>query len=420
MIFVQKDMFLSLSILILTINSIVGQDHGWRGPNRSGVYIESGLLKSWPREGLPLKWKISDIGTGFSSVTVTDDAIYITGKKDTLDILTALSHNGKKKWETVYGKAWNNTYPESRCTPTFSDGRIFVVSGQGDMVCVGEDGKTIWSVNYFQKYNAKAPRNGISESPLVVDNKVIGTPGGDVASMVAFNSENGEIIWECEPVNEETQYINPLLAGTDNKKIIVSMTFSYVIGVDPETGKLLWKIDYAAENGDHVVAGNHTITPVYKDGFIFIASGYNNVAMKLKLSNDGSKPEIIWKNNDIDPHVGGVILLENYLYSSTWDNNARGKWICVDWDTGKTMWINEWYNKGSIISADGMIYIFEEKSGHIGLVKPGNVKLDVISEFRITDGDGPYWAHPVIHKGILYIRHGEFLMAYKVKQSPEV
>jgi len=415
----SKDIFLSLSIMILTVSSIVGQDHGWRGPNRSGVYEESGLMKTWPREGRPLVWVVNGIGAGFSSATVVDDVIYITGRKDSVDVLTALSLDGKKKWETVYGKSWNNTYTESRCTPTYSDGKIFVVSGRGDMVCIGEDGKTIWSVNYFQKYNAKPPRNGISESPLVVNNKVIGTPGGDIASMVAFDTENGEVIWECEPVNEETQYINPLLAGAGNKKFIVTMTFSYIIGVDPETGKLLWKINYAAENGDHVVAGNHTITPLFHDGFVFITSGYNNMAMKLKLSDDGSMPEIIWKNNDIDPHVGGVILLENYLFSSTWDNNAKGKWICVDWETGKTMWINEWYNKGSIISADGMIYIFEEKSGHVGLVKPRNDKLEVISEFRITEGEGPYWAHPVIHKGILYIRHGEVLMAYNVKQFPD-
>jgi outer membrane protein assembly factor BamB len=416
----QKDILLSIIIIMLTVDSSGGQAHGWRGPNRSGVYIESDLMKSWPIEGPPLVWEVSGIGTGFSSVTVVDDVIYITGKKDSVDVLTALSPDGKKKWETVYGKSWSNTYPESRCTPTFSNGKIFLVSGQGDLVCIGDNGKTIWSVNYFQKYNAKAPRNGISESPLVVDNKVIATPGGDMASMVAFNTENGKVIWECEPVNEETQYINPLLAGESDNKIIVTMTFSYVIGVDLDTGKLLWKINYAAENGDHVVAGNHTITPVYYDGSVFVTSGYNNSAMKFKLSDDGSVPEIIWKNTDIDPHVGGVIFLDNYLYSSTWDNNARGKWVCVDWKSGKTMWINEWYNKGSIISADGMIYIFEEKSGNVGLVKPGTEKLDVVSEFRITRGEGPYWSHPVINNGILYIRHGDVLMAFSIRQPQKV
>jgi hypothetical protein len=413
---VLKDKLLSISIIVLVSFSSAGQDYGWRGPDRSGVYKESGLFKSWPMGGPPLVWELSGIGTGFSSATVTDDAIYITGRKDTVDVLTALSLDGKKKWETVYGKAWGNTYPDSRCTPTFSDGKIFLVSGQGDLVCIGDNGKTIWSVNYFQKYNAKAPRNGISESPLVIDNKVIATPGGDVASMAAFSTENGEVIWESEPVNEETQYINPLLAGENRNQVIVTMTFSYVIGIEPDTGKLLWKINYTAENGDHVVAGNHTITPVYHDGSVFVTSGYNNVAMKFKLSEDGSVPEIIWKNTDMDPHVGGVIFLDNYLYSSTWDNNARGKWICVDWKSGKTMWINEWYNKGSIISADGMIYIFEEKSGNVGLVKPGLDKLDVISEFRITRGEGPYWSHPVINKGILYIRHGDVLMAYSLRK----
>jgi outer membrane protein assembly factor BamB len=90
-------------------------------------------------------------------------------------------------------------------------------------------------------------------------------------------------------------------------------------------------------------------------------------------------------------------------------------WACVDWTTGETLWTTKWYARGSIISADGMLYLFEEKSGHIALVKPDPSKLDIVSEFQITKGEGPFWAHPVISNGKLYIRHGDVLMVYKVK-----
>jgi hypothetical protein len=87
----------------------------------------------------------------------------------------------------------------------------------------------------------------------------------------------------------------------------------------------------------------------------------------------------------------------------------------VDWTTGKTMWITEWYNKGAIISADGMLYIIEEKTGNIGLVKPGSEKFDLVSSFTIKKGEGPYWAHPVIDKKRLFVRHGDYMAVYSIK-----
>jgi len=401
------------------INELVNcQLYDWRGPDRTGVYNETNLLTEWPENGPDLLWEINGIGNGYSSVTISENTIYITGKKEEVDVLTALTLDGKKKWETVYGKSWNITYPDSRCTATYYNGRLFVVSGQGDLVCIDTDGNIIWSVNYFKMYNASAPRHGISESPLIVGNKVIATPGGNKASVVAFNIETGNVIWEAEPLNEGTQYVNPKLVEHGGKKIVITFSTNYILAVDSENGNILWSEYYTGHNiGDERRRINHTITPIFRDGCIFVTSGYNHMGLKLKLSDDGTSAEVVWRSNDIDPHHGGVVLLDKYLYSSTYENNSLGSWICVDWTTGKTMWIKKWYNKGSIISADGMIYIYEEKSGHVGLVRPDKTKLDIINEFQITKGEGPHWAHLVIRDGNLYIRHGDNLMVYSIKAS---
>jgi hypothetical protein len=133
------------------------------------------------------------------------------------------------------------------------------------------------------------------------------------------------------------------------------------------------------------------------------------------MNPNGSEPTLVWKNADITTHVGGMVLIGNYIYGSTHDTNSKGRWICVDWTTGKTMWITDWYNKGAIISADGMLYIIDEKSGNVGLVKPGSEKFGLISSFQITKGEGPYWAHPVIDKGRLFVRHGDYLSVYSIK-----
>jgi outer membrane protein assembly factor BamB len=411
----KKILFLTTFVLISGSIVFSQAKIGWRGVDRSGIYKESALLKVWPSSGPSLMWESTDIGTGYSSVTVTNDAVYITGRKGDNDVLTSFTQDGKRKWETIYGKASSSNYPDSRCTPAFSNNKLFVVSGEGDMVCIGKDGKIIWSVNYFKKYNAKEPRFGISESPLVADNKVIGTPGENDAAMVAFNVENGKIVWETPSINEKTHYVNPLLIENNGIKTVVTITAGKIIGVNLADGKLLWKYDYEGANAEQGGRRNHINTPLYRDGFLFSANGYGQVAVKLKIKQDGSMPSLVWKNTDITPHVGGMVLLGNYIYSSTHDTNSKGRWICVDWTTGKTMWINGWYNKGSVISADGLLYIYEEKSGHVGLVNPNSKKLDVISEFQVTRGTGPYWAHPVIDKGRLFVRHGDYIAVYSIK-----
>jgi outer membrane protein assembly factor BamB len=283
------------------------------------------------------------------------------------------------------------------------------------MVCVGKEGKIIWSVNYFQKFSGKIAQFGISESPLVVDNKVIGTPGGSKASMVAFNVDNGSLVWQTPSINEGTEYVNPLLIENGGMKIIVTVTTGSIIGVNSADGKLVWKFNYEAQNANPTGDRNHVNTPIYRDGFLFEANGYGQVGVKIKVNPDGSIPSVVWKNTDITPHVGGMVLLGNYIYSSTHDSNSKGRWICVDWTTGKTMWITDWHNKGSIISADGMLYFYEEKSGYIGLVRTSGEKLDVVSSFMVTKGNGPYWAYPVIDKGRLFVRHGDYLAVLSIK-----
>ncbi|MFO7573704.1 MAG: PQQ-binding-like beta-propeller repeat protein [Bacteroidales bacterium] len=411
---VKKKMLLAAAFITLS-TILTAQTAEFRGPGRTGVFNETGLLKSWPATGPKLLWEATGLGTGYSSVTPTADAIYITGRKGDNDVITSYTHEGRKNWELVYGKAWNRTYPESRSIPTYVDGYLYLVSGQGDIVCVSSKGEKLWSNNHFQKYNASAPRFGISESPLVVDGKVIVTPGGSQTSLVAFDAKTGKMIWESESLREGAQYVNPVYVEHGGKKMVVTLLTNYVLGVSLADGKTIFKVNYASlQSGIGRV--NHTITPLYKDGYLFVTSGYDHDGVKFRLSPDGTSAEVVWQNSDIDPHHGGFVLLGNTLFSSNYQSNSMGKWVAVDWTTGKTLWVNDWHNKGSIISADGMIYIFEEKSGHVGLVRPSNDKLDMVSEFRLpTKSEGPFWAHPVIKNGRLFVRHGDYLAVYDIR-----
>lgn len=402
--------------VFITGTTLSGQSvYGFRGGDRTGFYKETGLLREWRDGGPNLIWETEGVGMGYGSATVTNDAVYITGAKEKKDILTAFTQDGKKKWDVEYGTVLEGpNYPESRCTPTVSNGKIFLVSGSGELSCVSATGKILWKVNVFEKYKSPVPRFGISESPVVVDNKVIVTPGGNIATMVAFNVDNGNVVWESESSKEETQYVNPLLIERGGKKIIISHTPTWIIGVNAADGKIIWKFNFKSVNANPQDGRNYIQTPIYKDGYLFAANGYGQTAAKIRIFDDRD-PELVWKNPEFNPHVGGMVLIGNYLYGSTHDNNSMGRWICTDWTTGKTMWITRWYNKGSIIAADGMLYIYEERWGHIGLVKPDSQKFDLVSEFQVEKGTGPYWAHPVIDKGRLFVRHGDYLAVYSLK-----
>ena len=157
------------------------------------------------------------------------------------------------------------------------------------------------------------------------------------------------------------------------------------------------------------------VTPIYNDGKIYMTGGYNHGGLLLKLTDSGNNASVVWTDQVLDVHHGGVVLVNGHLYGANWLDNSDGNWCCIDWNTGKKMYEEHWKCKGSIISAEGMLYIFDEKNGNVGLVRADPQKFDLVSSFRVAQGSGPYWAHPVIHNGKLYIRHGNALMVYNIK-----
>jgi len=136
----------------------------------------------------------------------------------------------------------------------------------------------------------------------------------------------------------------------------------------------------------------------------------------VKIAENGKSADVVWTDSVLDNHHGGVVLVDSYIYGSNWLNNSTGNWCCIEWSTGKKMWEEKWNCKGSIIAAEGMLYIYDEKKGNVGLLKVNPEKFDLLSSFQVTQGaTGPFWAHPVIHNGILYLRHNNALMAYDIK-----
>ncbi|MEE9119517.1 MAG: PQQ-binding-like beta-propeller repeat protein [Calditrichia bacterium] len=420
MILRKHRFFSPYTILIFIIGLLSGSQSiaddwpQWRGPERNGASQEKDLLKTWPDEGPALLWSKEGIGTGFSSVSIAKGRLYINGAIDKQETLTALDLDGNIQWQTTYGSIWKGSYPEARTTSTVDGDQIFVISGMGKVVCINaSSGEIKWSVHAYDDFDGEYHEWGIAESPLVFDNKVICTPGGREASVVALDKNTGSLIWQSKTLSEIANYCSPILINRGGKKIIATQLMESFVGLNAADGSVLWRDEYSDYQDDP--ADININSPLYHDGFIFVTSGYDDGSAMYELSTDGTKIKRKWVDETLDVHVGGVVRVDGYIYGANWENNKKGNWVCLNWNTGKVMYEKKWFTKGSIITADGMLYCYEEKKGNLALVKANPEKYDKISSFKIPLGSGPHWAHPSISDGRLYVRHGDALMVYDIK-----
>jgi outer membrane protein assembly factor BamB len=413
---------ITLSIILLSMLScFVGAQEisEWREENRTGVSAETGLLKSWPANGPALLWSNLDLARGYSSVTFGRNTIYTTGNSGSDDILYALDMNGKILWKTVFGRAWTASNPESRATPTVEGNRVYCSSGFGDLACVdGTTGKIIWSYKSSELNKGTYGNWGTAESILIDGNKIYFSPGGPETVTIARNKTTGDIIWKSSSLNDKPGYVSPILINYAGRKMIVNISLGHVFGVDASNGDILWKVSHDQSSDPNLRRFEliKCTTPLYKEGMVYVTGGYDTGGMMIKIADDGKSAKVVWTDPVLDDHHGGVVLVNGYIYGSNWLNNNDGDWCCIDWKTGKKMWEEHWNCKGSIIAAEGMLYVYDEKKGNVGLLKANPEKFDLVSSFRVTQGiAGPFWAHPVIHNGILYLRHSNALMAYNIK-----
>jgi hypothetical protein len=180
-----------------------------------------------------------------------------------------------------------------------------------------------------------------------------------------------------------------------------------VVALDPESGKMLWEKRHTTQ---YDINPN---TVLYNNGYLYTFSGYGTGGQMFEIAPDGLSAKKVWDNSEPDNQMAGAVLVDGYIYSS--GHRDRG-WACVDWKTGEVKWSSrDYFGKGPIIFADGMLYIYSEK-GDVVLAKPNPSAFEPVSVFEMMDGSGSHWAHPVIKNGRLYVRHGDVMNVYDISR----
>jgi outer membrane protein assembly factor BamB len=379
----------------------------WRGVNSSGVYPVDKLLAAWPSDGPKILWSHDGLGQGFSSPAFANNKIYINGLVDGQAVLFVLDQNGKELQQFKYGKEFDASYPGVRSTPTIVGDLAYLLTGHGKLTCLDlKTGKVVWVKEYTTQFDGTNITWGYTESIIIDGEKLYCTPGGKTNNVMALNRMTGETIWNCPGLGELSAYCTPLLVKLPARQLLVTHTASHVLGIDATTGKQLWNFEHPNQ------WAVHPNTPIYSDGGLFVFSGYGQGGEKLKLSADGSSVTKEWDIKSFDSRMGGAVLIDGFMYGS--GDNGRS-WQCIDWKTGEQKYSSTEVGKGVTIAANKTLIGYSEK-GELFMADANPSAFKVISKTKVTLGSEQHWAHPVIDKGVLYVRHGNVLIAYKISE----
>ena len=402
-----------LFIIVFSIQMSSAQTiYQWHGPARDGKYNESGLMAQWPEDGPELLWSKDNLGPGYAAPVVTKDKLLIMGVEDGTSTLFAFDLNGNLLWKARNGKSFvgsgfSSNFPGSRSTPTVVSDMVYATSGTGRLACYNiNTGNEVWAVDMVSDLKGLMNEFSYAESVVTDDNSVYCFPGGKEISVAKLDRFTGKTIWTSKATGDTTHFVSPILVTLPARKVFVSLSRHYVFGVDCENGELLWKYPIAIRHD-----GDHANTPLYEAPYLYIITNDDNGvgAIKLELSADGSSVKEIWTNEDVKNDMGGYILHDNKLFVTT----ENKKLNIVDPETGEVL---EAVRSpfGGLIFADDK-FICYGTNGDVSLFKYENGKLIPGGTFKITMGSKEHFSHPVVANGVLYIRHGEALMAYKIK-----
>ena len=384
----------------------------WQGPDRTRISKETGLLKEWPAAGPRLIWTANGLGSGYGSMAVVGDRVFLQGARGQESVVYALNRaDGKEVWAKALGPIETRMRSDRgagpRGTPTVDGDRLYVLTENGDLACLKTDGAIVWQRNILKDFGGPQLQWLISESPLVDGPHLVVTPGGPGAGMAKLDKMTGKTVWTSKELSDAAAYSSITVADVQGVRTYMTFTATAGVGVRASDGKLMFQYPTAANRTANIA------TPVYSNNKVFFTSAYGTGGglVDLTVQNGEVAAKEVYFTREMRNHHGGVVLVDGYLYGF-----SDLILTCLEFSTGKLMWRDRSVGKGSVMYADGRLYI-QSENNLVGLAEATSTGYVEKGRFEIPDKGMPSWAHPVVSDGRLYVRNQDTLLVYDIKNA---
>ena len=406
---VMKQVSLLIGAVLLGVSALQAAADWpqWQGRDRTRMSQETGLLKEWPASGPRVLWTATGLGSGYGSMAVAGDRIFVQGARGGSSVVIALNRaDGKELWSKALGASeMDDKGPGPRGTPTIDGDRLYVLTESGDLAGLKTDGTVVWQRNILRDFGGRQLQWLISESPLVDGPHVIVSPGGPGAGIVKLDKMTGQTVWTAKDLSDPAGYSSIIAADVQGVRTYMTFTAAAGVGVRASDGKVMFRYPRAANRTANIT------TPIFFNNKVFFTSAYGTGGGLLDLTaqNGEVAAKEVYFTLNMKNHHGGVVLVDGHLYG--FNDSILS---CLDFATGTEVWRDRSVGKGSVTFADGSLYI-QGENNVVGLAEATPAGYREKGRFNIPDKGLPSWAHPVISEGRLYVRNQDTLLVYDIK-----
>ncbi len=385
--------------------------HQWRGANRDGISLETGILKRWSETGPQELWRLP-LGDGFSGISIANGRAYTMFAKGEDEVVVCLdAETGEELWRHLndwfYEERQGGNGPRS--TPTIDGNTVYVLSAFGRLLALDANtGEQLWDVDFTKAFSSSMPRWGFSTSPVVDDNRLLVEVGGaNDNTIVAFNKGTGERIWGV--ATSPSSYSSPILVTVNDVRQALFFARDELLAVSPEDGSVYWRYPwYGGRNSDN------RVTPVFISPdkvFISTRTGDAGVVLRIVGRGDDMRVEEVWRSHTMINGFSTTVLHDGYIYGFS---NTIFK--CVNTDTGEEKWKTRGFGQGSVIYADHHLIVLGEH-GNLALVEATPEGYREVAQAQVLSGR--CWTVPTLSSGKLYLRNHQEIVCLDLRGQGE-
>ena len=391
------------------------------GPNGNSQITTTRINTDWKAHPPKELWR-SEIGAGWSAFAAVNGFAVTLEQRGEFELVTCRevdtgticwTHSIDTRHETALG------FVGPRSTPTIVDGIVYAMGAAGHLRCLnGTDGSERWVRDLYADYGISPDDGGgviwgRSNSPLIVDDKVVmpvgGPQGGKAVSLVALNRETGETLWEAG--SHTPSYATPVVAELLGVRQIISINQDFVTGHDIDSGDELWEHPWPGSSG-----GNANVSQphVVGDDQLFLSKGYGTGAQLLQFDRSGDDwiSETLWETNRVmKTKFSNVAIKDGLVYGLD-----QGVLCCADLETGDRVWRKGKYSYGQILLVGDVIMVISE-SGELILVKASGEGHEELARFQAIEGQT--WNNVCLYGNRLLVRNSEEAACFELKLDSE-